>query len=112
MMGGGTPDQFREASEKVRSAWSEAGREGAPRTGALAYFSLGDRAEEEARANVGHYYDWLGEYADMIVGSAAKDEETVRQYVGAFEEAGCDELIMFPSSADPEQVDRLAAAAL
>lgn len=112
MMGGGTPDQFREASEKVRSAWSEAGREGAPRTGALAYFSLGDRAEEEARASVGHYYDWLGEYADMIVGSAAKDEETVRQYVGAFEEAGCDELIMFPSSADPEQVDRLAAAAL
>ena len=38
-------------------------------------------------------------------------------YVGlplsvAFAEAGCDELIMFPASSDPEQVDRLAAVAL
>jgi len=36
----------------------------------------------------------------------------VKGYVQAFEQAGCDELILFPSSADPRQVDLLAAAAL
>jgi len=30
----------------------------------------------------------------------------------AFEQVGCDELILFPSSPDPEQVDLLAEAAL
>ena len=37
----------------------------------------------------------------MIADSAAKDAETVKQYVAAYEEAGCDELIFFPSSSDP-----------
>lgn len=112
IMGGGTPDQFQQATEQLAAAWSEAGRDGAPRTAALAYYALGDDAEEQARRNVGHYYDWLGEYAEQVVAGVAKDEDTVRQYVQAFEQAGCDELIIFPSAADPDQVDRLAAAAL
>ena len=49
---------------------------------ALAYFSLGDRAEEEARAYLTDYYAWLGEeIAGFIVAGAAKDAETVKQYV-------------------------------
>jgi hypothetical protein len=78
----------------------------------LLYFSLGDRAEEAARESLGHYYAWLGDYADQIVASAAKDEETVRQYLAAFEEAGADDVICFPASADPAQVELLARAAL
>lgn len=78
---------------------------------ALAYFSLGDGAEENARAYLEDYYAWLGpETAGYIANSAAKDAETVKQYVSAFEGAGCDELIMFPSSSDPDQVDLLADA--
>jgi hypothetical protein len=42
--------------------------------------------------------------------AAARDEETVAQRVTLFEEAGCDELILFPCSSDPEQVDLLAQA--
>ncbi len=34
----------------------------------------------------------------------------VRQYVQGFTDAGCDELILFLSSADPDQVDLLADA--
>ena len=34
----------------------------------------------------------------------------MRQYVAAFEDAGCGELIFFPSSSDPAQVDLLADA--
>ena len=97
--------------EKLTAAWSAAGREGKPRAMGLAYFSLGDEAAENASAYLGDYYAWLGEeVAGYIVGGAAKDAETVQQYVAAFEEAGCDELIMFPSSGDPDQVDLLAEA--
>ena len=46
----------------------------------------------------------------MIVSSAAKDAETVRGYLAAFAAAGCDELILFPCSNDPEQVELLAEA--
>ena len=46
----------------------------------------------------------------MIAASAAADAETVKQYVAGFEDAGCDELVMFPSSPEPGQVDLLADA--
>jgi len=106
------PDLAREGIEKARAAWSEAERDGAPHLMALAYFSLGDRAEEDLRENLMHYYAWLGEeIAGMIAAGAAKDADTVKQYLAAYEDAGCDELVFCPSSSDPEQVDLLADAA-
>jgi alkanesulfonate monooxygenase SsuD/methylene tetrahydromethanopterin reductase-like flavin-dependent oxidoreductase (luciferase family) len=112
-MGGGTPDQFKEMSEKVRAAWSDAGREGDPRLIALCYYALGEHAEEAAKEELGDYYAWLGEdIAGMIVSSAAKDGDTLRGYRDAFAEAGADELICFPTSTDPAQVDLLADAVL
>lgn len=112
-MGGGTPDQFKEMAGKVKDAWSEAGREGTPRLIALCYFGLGDGAEEAAKHDLGHYYAWLGEeIAGQIIASAATDEDTVRAYRDAFADAGADELICFPTSTDPAQVDLLADAAL
>lgn len=108
---GSGPDQFAVGAEKTKAAWPEAGREGEPRTMALAYFSLGDRAEEEASAYLRGYYAWLGEeIAQFIVAGAVKDAETVKQYVATYEGFGCDELILFPSSSNPEQVDLLADA--
>ncbi len=110
--GGSPPDQYAAMAEKAKAAWSEAGREGEPRLMGLAYFALGDDAEADARAYLGDYYAWLGEdIANYIIGSAAKDAETVRRYVAEFAEAGCGELIFCPSSSDPAQVDLLADAA-
>src|SRR5262249_37458582 len=44
-MGGGGPDVFAGALEKLNAAWSDAGRDGKPRTAALFYFALGENAE-------------------------------------------------------------------
>lgn len=111
IMGGGTPDQFRDAMQKLDAAWSEHGRSGEPRRMALAYFSLGPAAEDDANSYLRDYYAWLGEdLAGMIAGSAAKSAEQVRQYAAAFEQAGADELILFPCSSDPNQVELLAQA--
>jgi alkanesulfonate monooxygenase SsuD/methylene tetrahydromethanopterin reductase-like flavin-dependent oxidoreductase (luciferase family) len=106
------PDEYAKGAEKAKVAWSDASRDGEPRTAALAYFSLGDRAEEEARASLGDYYAWLGEeIANFIVAGAAKSPEAVREQVEAYDAAGCDELIFCPSSSNPDQVDLLAQAA-
>jgi alkanesulfonate monooxygenase SsuD/methylene tetrahydromethanopterin reductase-like flavin-dependent oxidoreductase (luciferase family) len=109
---GSGPEEFAKMATQVRAAWSDAGRDGEPHVMALAYFALGDSAEQDARAYLTDYYGWLGEeIANMIAASAAKDAETVKQYLSAYEGAGCDELILFPSSSDPAQVDLLADAA-
>lgn len=113
MMGGGTPEQLAQGREKAEAAWREAGREGTPRIAALAYYSLGPQGEKDAQWYLRDYYGAMGEeVAGMIADSAATDEETVKQYIQAFDGAGCDELILFPCSPDPEQVDLLARAAL
>jgi alkanesulfonate monooxygenase SsuD/methylene tetrahydromethanopterin reductase-like flavin-dependent oxidoreductase (luciferase family) len=110
IMGGGTPDMFREGTAKLNAAWQAARREGEPRTAALAYFALGDDARAAADRYLNHYYGWLGEYAGMIAASAATDADAIRQRVQGFTDAGCGELFMLPCSPDPGQVDLLADA--
>jgi alkanesulfonate monooxygenase SsuD/methylene tetrahydromethanopterin reductase-like flavin-dependent oxidoreductase (luciferase family) len=108
--GGGGVEPFARGAEQARAAWRSAGRDGEPRTMSLLYFSLGPGAAEQAQASLGAYYAFAGEYADQIVAGAAKDEATVREELKAYEQAGCDEVICFPVSADPAQVELLARA--
>lgn len=109
--GGLPPDAFAEAAAGVRESWQEAGREGEPRLAGLAYFALGDGGEAAADSYLKDYYAFLGdETAAMIAGSAAKDAETVKGYIAAFESVGCDELIMFPCSPGAEQARLLREA--
>jgi alkanesulfonate monooxygenase SsuD/methylene tetrahydromethanopterin reductase-like flavin-dependent oxidoreductase (luciferase family) len=113
MMGGAPPEMLPEAVGKLEAAWQAEGREGEPRKLALTYFSLDDDPEVKARETLGAYYAFLGgDLADMIVGFAAKGEDAVKERAEAFRQAGCDELIMFPCSTDPGQVDKLAATVL
>jgi alkanesulfonate monooxygenase SsuD/methylene tetrahydromethanopterin reductase-like flavin-dependent oxidoreductase (luciferase family) len=112
IMGGGAPDQFKEGREKLTAAWERQGREGQARTMSLAYFSLGPDAERNANSYLRDYYAFLGEdVSGMIAGSAAKDADTVKAYIAGFEAAGCGELVIFPCSHEPAQVQLLAEAA-
>jgi alkanesulfonate monooxygenase SsuD/methylene tetrahydromethanopterin reductase-like flavin-dependent oxidoreductase (luciferase family) len=111
IMGGGNPQGIRDARAKLKDAWAAAGREGEPRTASLAYFSLGPDARENADWYLRDYYGWLGdEGSGYIAQGAAVDESAVAEAVAGHEEAGSDELILFPCSSDPEQVDLLAQA--
>ena len=111
-MGGGTPDMFKEGLGKLKDAWSTAGRDGEPRSMALFYFALGDDAKAVVQENIGDYYAFLGDYAQQIVDSAATDADMLKGYLAAFEEAGADDVICFPASPDPDQVELLAEAVL
>ena len=112
ILGGGAPEQFASLAAKVDEAWAEAGREGRPHKTALAYFSLGPQATENAERYLLHYYAWLGhETAAAIAEHAATSPEMVQGTAAAFADAGCDEVLFMPCSSDPEQVRLLAEAA-
>jgi alkanesulfonate monooxygenase SsuD/methylene tetrahydromethanopterin reductase-like flavin-dependent oxidoreductase (luciferase family) len=110
MLGGGAPERFTELAGKLAEAWREQGREGEPRKLALTYFALGDDPAGDTRRSVGDYYP--PGYAETIMEVTAKGEGAVRDRVEYFRGVGVDEIVMFPTSADPEQVDLLAATAL
>lgn len=106
--GGGGPEMFSDVAVQVREAWSQAGRHGDPRLAALGYYALGPGAADTARGYLTDYYGFLGQFAERIADGALVDPVTVRRAVDAFAAAGCDELILFPCSPDPDQVDSLA----
>jgi alkanesulfonate monooxygenase SsuD/methylene tetrahydromethanopterin reductase-like flavin-dependent oxidoreductase (luciferase family) len=112
IMGAAPPEGFPELVEKLMSAWREHGRVGEPRRLAIQYFAMGPDPEGDARASLGHYYASAGDYAEQVIAGTAKGEDQVRERIRRFEEAGADELILFPASPDPAQVDLLAEAAL
>jgi alkanesulfonate monooxygenase SsuD/methylene tetrahydromethanopterin reductase-like flavin-dependent oxidoreductase (luciferase family) len=110
--GGSGASQFGADLSNLDDAWKKAGRDGQPRTLALGYFGLGPSAQADVESYVGDYYAWLGDDAVQgITAGAPKDADSVKALMKGYEEWNCDELILFPSSSDPEQVVLLAEAA-
>ncbi len=110
--GGLPPQAVAPLVDKLRSAWSESGRDGEARVVALAYFSMGD-TEEDSRRYLLDYYNPMGsEIAEMIAGSAVRSAEAISGAVEAFAQVGVDELILDPTVSDPDQVDALAGVVL
>ncbi len=110
--GGLPPEMTAPFLDRVRTAWREAGREGAPRFVALNYFSLGD-TEEASRRYLLDYYEPMGrETAEMIAGGAHRSPEAIRDAVAGFAEIGVDELVLDPTVSDPAQVELLAEVVL
>jgi alkanesulfonate monooxygenase SsuD/methylene tetrahydromethanopterin reductase-like flavin-dependent oxidoreductase (luciferase family) len=108
--GSGGVGMFRQGADAYRSARRELGRDGEPRLLALAYFALGPDAAASADAYLGEYYGFAPPYAQLVRRSALVDEATLVRTAKEYEQAGCHELILMPCSAQPDQVDRLAAA--
>ena len=108
--GGGPPRAFARAADKARAAWSDAGRPGRPRLWGQGYFALGDDATIAAGiAYMREYYAFTGPYVERIVAELLTTPQAVAQFVRGYAEAGCDDLVLFPAVAHPNQVNRLAA---
>ncbi|HEX6653534.1 MAG TPA: LLM class flavin-dependent oxidoreductase [Thermoleophilaceae bacterium] len=112
MMGASGADRFPELVQKLEAAWRQGGRDGEPRKLALTYVALGDDPQRDTEASIGHYYSFSPDYAAAAVAGTAKGEDGVRERLESLRSAGVEEVMMFAASADPAQVDRLAAIAL
>lgn len=109
--GGGPPRAFARAADRARAAWTDVGRPGAPRLYAQGYFALGSDAAAEAGADyLRHYYAFTGPFAERIAAGLLTTPQAVGQFVRGYEDAGCDELILFPGVAAAEQIERLTEA--
>jgi alkanesulfonate monooxygenase SsuD/methylene tetrahydromethanopterin reductase-like flavin-dependent oxidoreductase (luciferase family) len=104
-----SPDGFAPAADQVRRAWRDAGRPGTPRFVCTQYFGFGDAAAEHTEKYLRTYYQGLPEgFVDYSVELVANGEEEIRKTVAAFADAGCDELLLMSTTADPDEVDRVA----
>jgi alkanesulfonate monooxygenase SsuD/methylene tetrahydromethanopterin reductase-like flavin-dependent oxidoreductase (luciferase family) len=107
--GGGPPRAFSRAADNARAAWSHAGRPGAPALWGQSYFALGDEAAiEQGMDYMRDYYAFTGPFAEKIAAGLLTTPQAIAQHLRGYEEAGCDELVMLPAVAHPEQADRLA----
>jgi alkanesulfonate monooxygenase SsuD/methylene tetrahydromethanopterin reductase-like flavin-dependent oxidoreductase (luciferase family) len=104
--GGAPPDMIGGFVERIRGAWSAAGRDGQPHNVALTYFGIADA--ETAGAYIKRYYAFLGPMADQIAAGVRRTADDLLAAVEGFSEVGMDELLFFPTINDPEQVDLLA----
>jgi alkanesulfonate monooxygenase SsuD/methylene tetrahydromethanopterin reductase-like flavin-dependent oxidoreductase (luciferase family) len=108
-VGGASPEQGAPFADRIRKAWSEAGREGSPRIVGLTYFGLGEGAMEKAIAYLGDYYGDFGKtFAEWI----PKTPEALKETAKKFEDFGFDEVFMDPTSAELDQIDGAAEALL
>ena len=108
--GGGPARAFRGAAEKALTAWHDAGRPGRPRLVGTAYYALGPDTEAAGREDLLRYYAFTGPFSERIAAGLLTSRDAIAQLVGEYAEAGCDELVLFPTIASMEQLDRLGEA--
>jgi alkanesulfonate monooxygenase SsuD/methylene tetrahydromethanopterin reductase-like flavin-dependent oxidoreductase (luciferase family) len=101
-------DILRNGAAAVGRTWGEAGRSGRPRIMTGRYFSLGPDAEATADAYIHHYYG--DAYFDAARSETLTSGERIEAELRRLEDAGCDDVLLFPCAGDLEQVALLAAA--
>jgi alkanesulfonate monooxygenase SsuD/methylene tetrahydromethanopterin reductase-like flavin-dependent oxidoreductase (luciferase family) len=106
--GGGPPRAFARAADKARAAWYDSGRIGRPQLWAQGYFAFGEEAAEAGALYLRHYYAFTGPFAERIASGLLTTPQSLAGFIRGYAEAGCDELILFPTSNDISQLEQLA----
>lgn len=108
MHGGGPPRAFAGAATRAQAAWSDLGRPGRPVLWGMGYFALGDGTADTGADYLRHYYAFTGPFAEKIAAGNLTSPGAIVDFIRGYEDAGCDELVLFPTVSGIDQVDRLA----
>jgi alkanesulfonate monooxygenase SsuD/methylene tetrahydromethanopterin reductase-like flavin-dependent oxidoreductase (luciferase family) len=109
MHGGGPPRAFARAADKARAAWLDLGRPGMPMLWGQGYIALGgDEAAEAGAGYLREYYAFTGPFVEKIVEGLLTTPQAVAQFLRGYSDAGCDEVALFPTTANLDQLERLA----
>jgi hypothetical protein len=92
----------------VRQAWADAGRAGEPRIATGHYFSLGPNADVVADTYIRHYYGDAG-FA-MARADTLTSPHQIHHQLDYLAKQGVTDLVLYPSSTDPDQVPLLVEA--
>ena len=107
MHGGGPPRAFAGAAAKALTAWSDLGRPGRPQLWGMGYFALGDGTANAGAQYLRHYYAFTGPFAEKIAAGNLTSPGAIADVIRGYEDAGCDELVLFPTVSNLEQLERL-----
>ncbi|MFI6850127.1 LLM class flavin-dependent oxidoreductase [Kitasatospora sp. NBC_00085] len=110
--GGNSVTAYAELVRRARQVWADEGRAERPRMVAILYAHLGPDAARVAGSYLRSYYSFVGPKAERTASGVLVEPQSIREAVEAYREAGCDELILLPCTADLKQVGLLADAAL
>jgi alkanesulfonate monooxygenase SsuD/methylene tetrahydromethanopterin reductase-like flavin-dependent oxidoreductase (luciferase family) len=94
----------------ARSAWKEEGRSDPPRLVTSFWFALGPDARSQLDEYLLRYLNFMGPEAARKIAPTVTtlSPETLRDAARRIADLGCDELILVPTTADPDEVDRVA----
>jgi alkanesulfonate monooxygenase SsuD/methylene tetrahydromethanopterin reductase-like flavin-dependent oxidoreductase (luciferase family) len=104
---GGPPRIFARSVDKALAAWQDAGRPGRPRIWGMAYFALGDDEASAGHDYLLDYYAFTGPFAERIAAGLLTTPQAIIQHIRGYAEAGCDHLVLFPTSSAIVQLERL-----
>ncbi len=107
MHGGGPPRAFAGGAAKALTAWSDLGRPGRPQLWGMGYFALGDGTADAGAQYLRHYYAFTGPFAEKIAAGNLTSPGAIADFIRGYEDAGCDELVLFPTVSNLEQIERL-----
>lgn len=109
MHNGGPAHIFARMAAKALAAWEDYGRPGKPRLIGMAYFALGDEETAEAGRNyLRDYYAFTGSFAERIAQGLLTTPQSIVSFARGYAGAGCDELVLFPTSGEVGQMEKLA----
>jgi alkanesulfonate monooxygenase SsuD/methylene tetrahydromethanopterin reductase-like flavin-dependent oxidoreductase (luciferase family) len=106
--GGGPARAFAAAVTRAKTAWTDLGRPGQPALWGMGYFALGEGSAEPGANYLRHYYAFTGPFAEKIAAGNLTSPGAIVDFIRGYEDAGCDELILFPTVPEIEQLERLA----
>lgn len=107
---GPSHDEIEHAFDMARQAWKDAGRQRGPRLVTSCWFALGPRPREQLDHYVHRYLTFMGAgFAEQVaptctVTSAPRLKEVIREVA----DLGGDELLLVPTTLDPDEVNRVA----
>lgn len=109
---GPSAPEIERAFETARSAWREEGRERPPRLVTGFWFALGTSAREQLDRYLKRYLAFMGKdvAARLAPTVTVTSPDALRDAAHMVRDLGGDELVLVPTSLDPDEVDRAADA--
>jgi alkanesulfonate monooxygenase SsuD/methylene tetrahydromethanopterin reductase-like flavin-dependent oxidoreductase (luciferase family) len=107
---GPSADEIERQFEMARAAWKREARGASPRLVTGCWFALGSGAREQMDQYLHRYLGFLGPgVAEKLAPTVTTtSRQALADVVGMIEDLGADELILAPTTADPDEVHRVA----
>jgi alkanesulfonate monooxygenase SsuD/methylene tetrahydromethanopterin reductase-like flavin-dependent oxidoreductase (luciferase family) len=105
--GGSDPVRLKQSFQLFQKAWQDAGRKGQPRFVACFYVAVGQELAARASEYIHDYYGRSNPMSDGIAKSIPLTPQAIQEKIRLVTDCGADEVILWPTIADLDQVDRI-----